>query len=62
VVATGTLGQGRPESPATCSFTFTVPGVPAGPPFYLVGVGGHGAYTYSAAHLQTRRVDLRLGD
>ena len=49
-------------APTTGSVSVTVPGVPAGPPFYLVGVGGHGAYTYSAAHLQTRRVDLRLGD
>lgn len=64
-LATARLGLGRP-SPATdpieCTFSFTMPDVPPGSPFYLLEVGHHGAVTYTAADLLRYGATLRLSE
>jgi hypothetical protein len=63
VVATGTLGRARADSPSStsCAFPFTVARVPSGSRFYLVEVGHHGAWTYSGAYLSSVGAALQLG-
>jgi hypothetical protein len=64
ILATGSLTSRTPsEITRTCTFTFTVPGVPDDATFYVVEVGKRGELTYSHADMEAAnwRVEFTLG-
>ncbi|MCX4596103.1 hypothetical protein OG819_42580 [Streptomyces sp. NBC_01549] len=60
VVATGSLGTGKPKS-AACVFPVSVAGVPEGSKFYQVEVSHRGKITVSSAEAKAGRFAASLG-
>lgn len=60
VVATGSLGTGKPKS-AACVFPVSVAGVPEGSKFYQVEVSHRGKVTVSSAEAKTGKFAASLG-
>ncbi|MFE2563051.1 hypothetical protein [Streptomyces mirabilis] len=60
VVATGSLGTGKPKS-AACGFPVAVPGVPEGSKFYQVEVSHRGKITVSSAEAKAGKFAASLG-
>ncbi len=59
MLATTTLGTGK-GSPATCTFTFTVP-LTEGQDRYVLSVGRRGEFSYSFEQLVAKGIRMQLG-
>ncbi|MFD4658245.1 hypothetical protein ACFWP2_21755 [Kitasatospora sp. NPDC058444] len=61
VLATGTLGGGKPKSLDGCDFPVTVPNVPKGPQFYQVEVSHRGRISLPKADAEAGLLAVSLG-